>query len=1296
MLAALLRQRRRLALATVAIALGVGYLAGALTLLDRVSQGLQNLASSGTGGVDLVIEGTVAYESTVEQVRRLVPDSIVDSVRPIDGVASATPRIEDIAVILRPDGTPVVAPGLSEQPIGANWPTGATGTGYRLITGTPPSSSTDVVIDERSAQSANVSIGDELSIAGKSRVGTYRVSGIVANGSGDLPPGSSIALLSTSEARSLFDRPDDDNWIGITLEPGADAADVSAEIASQLPSGVEVVDAATAAQHRQEGLNRSFSLVRSLLIGFAGLALLVGMVTVANSLALLYAERRRTFASLRLVGAKPRQLLGASLIEATLLALVASLIGAPLGLLIGRAIEAALSGLGSPIPVAGPLLSWRALGWAVLIGTVATVVAALLPAWRACKVSPIEAVNDASAAPTKPIGNTIATAAVAGVIAGGAVALLLIQGRPTPTALLAGLAAGVVVFLIGLMPLALAAVVSGGVRILPVPPVALRRIAARDVRRSRTRTAATTGALAVATAVVVALAVFLSSFVASLEGEVTRTVGADLVVDSGTFTRGGLPAELLADLSNLPDVAASSGWQVGRATVETTPVRMTGLDRDAALEVIAYDWVGTAPTELRDDQILLAAPTAISLGASVGDAIPVQFTSGGVEQLEIAGIYQGGGVLLGEMVLDRSTLLREVPATPDIAALVTLDPDTPAARESVTELAATYGVTSVLEPGQFVDRRSDLLRGFQRVIQWMLIFTLLQALIGVVNTLLLSVGERRREFGLLRATGATRRQLHRMVLLEGLALAVVGTVLGVVLGIGLSRLSLVPLASLGLRTFTIPVVTVAVVAVIAVLVGVLSAMLPARWASRVPALVAVSDVGYVELRARRTRRGRRAEPTPATAPMPTVVTAGPAGSFDLAGEAHSGFHFEPAAPAAGVAAVGVGAAGVAVAGVAADSPAAPTPMPSPVPSPVPPMFTPPPVPPTLTPPPMPVFLPPPAATFPAAATFAPQPAVQPPGAPLEPAPIVADASVVQEATVAESAVVEPAVVENAVAETAVVETVEAAAPVRPAGGPLFGAAPVSVPPAAPPAASPAAPLPEEPPAVPLFSPVEAPPAPPPAAPAASDPVPAGLPMFGAARAEFEAQRATVSAPFPVPAPAPEPVVETTVPSDGASPLFGGAPLTQPTVDVPVQTAGGAAAVVAAAESTEPVVPLFESRPDSVPAALADPAELADAEAPVRPVVPLFVADAAPAAPAAAPGAPASTPFAPASTPVDESVVPTPPLPVAPIPAPIPAPVPAPMPAPMPIPAPVESVPFAPLAEPVEVEPVEVEPVLAEA
>ena len=476
MTAALVRQRRRLALATVAIALAVGYLAGALTLLDRVSGGLNELASAGGDKSDVVVEGEVAYQSSLEQVRRLVPISVGASLASVDGIASVSPLIEDVATIVTADGKPIVPLGLSEQPLGANWPDDSSIARYEVVSGKPPQGSDQVAIDRRSAAAAGLEVGDEVKIVGKAKEGMYTISAIVDT-RGGLPPGSSLALVSTSEARVLFDRPLEDNTVGIRVAPGADPQEVEDSIRRILPPGIEVVDGATAAVHRQESLTRSFTLIRGLILGFAGLALIVGMITVANSLSLLYSERRRTLASLRLVGAKSSQLLTACLIEAALLAGVASLIGAPIGLLLGRLIESAFGALGTSVPVAGSAISWSALAWAFGIGVLTTVLAAVLPASRACRVAPVEAVTEAAAPDPRPARRVLVLASLAGVAVGAATAGLLWwtngQGAPDSAGMSAATigalaaAAAVISFAIVTFPMAISTLVSLGIRMSP-------------------------------------------------------------------------------------------------------------------------------------------------------------------------------------------------------------------------------------------------------------------------------------------------------------------------------------------------------------------------------------------------------------------------------------------------------------------------------------------------------------------------------------------------------------------------------------------------------------------------------------------------------------------------------------------------------------------------------------------------------------------------------------------------------------------------------------------------------------
>ncbi len=855
-LRALLRQRRRLLLAGLSIALGVGYLAGSLGLLGRIGAGLDDLASASADRADVVIEGSVAYESSLEQVRRLVPASLADTAAGTSGVDSVSHRLEDIVLVIDSEGDPVAAPGLSEQPLGINWPEDSAVSNLDLVEGRAPAEDGEVVLDEHTADSARVGVGDTVRVGGKGKVGEYRVTGIVDSESLGRSAGSSLVAFTTDEARVVFDQPVDDNRIAIKVDPGASVTQVISDLEGRMPPGAEVVDGATAALHAQEGLTRSFTIVRVLVTGFGVLALLVGMVTVANSLTLLHAQRRRLFATFRLVGARRNQLRRAALSEAAILAVASSLLGLPLGLLLAVLIERALGALGTAVPTAGPLLTPQAAGIAMGVGLLATLGAAWRPVRSACSVPPIEAVQavDRPTGSPRPFAVIALARALVGAVAVAGVTLIA-SAQPM-VVVISSVCVGAFIFLVSFLPLILTTAVSATMRLLPFRPRPLRRVAARDAARNPRRTAATTAAVLLAAAVISGLAVFLSSFTASVEGVVDNVVSANLVVDSETFTRGGLPADLVDQLGFVDGVTASSGWQLGRGSVGDSAVRMTGLDSADAAQVIAPDFVEGGAGDMTPSSAWISSQLAAASGFGVGDVMPVVFYSGGFDNLTVTGVYSDGRGLLGDVVLDRSVLSAQVPATYDLAALVRTDGST-STTKAVEDLAASYGITAVSTPAKFVGQRSEMLRGFERVVLWMLLFTLLQALVGVVNTLMLSVGERRREFGLLRVAGTSRRALLKMVLYEGVSFSSVGTLLGIGIGTAAAAVAIWALGPLGFGVFTVPVPTLVFIAVAAVAVGVGAAWFPARMASRVPPLEAIGDIGAEPTLARAPRRVTR-------------------------------------------------------------------------------------------------------------------------------------------------------------------------------------------------------------------------------------------------------------------------------------------------------------------------------------------------------------------------------------------------------------------------------------------------------
>ncbi len=828
----------------MAVALGVGYLAGSLSLLQRVGAGLAAQAGEGTERADLVVEGPIADDNALQQLRRLVPDSLVTMIETVPGVASAEPRLEySSALILGPNGTPVVNLGLTERPLGANFPEDPLLNPYRFVgAGAAPTAADEVVIDATSARAARVKVGDAVTIAAKSARREFTVTGVVTLADGDLPAGSSLALFTTPTARELFESGQDDNAIAIRLAPGTDPDTVRLNLAAITGGIGEVVDGDTYTAHRQVTFEKSFTLIRALLIGFAVLAVVVGSFTVSNSMALLFDHRRRTFALFRLVGASRRQLIGAALTEAAIAGLAAGAAGSVLGLAIGRGIEEVIQRLGTPLPVAGPIFTWWIPLVAIAVGVGVTVSTAAQPARAAAATPPVHAVAtiEPGAAPLprrvlrllRRIAGLAALCAAGGFVFGGA-----------PVAAPAA-AVGAALGLIAVaLPRLLVHLVGTATGWLAGSSRAIRRLATRRSPQSARRTAATTAALLAATAVISALSVLATSFNASITDEVTDAIRADLIIDSATFTKGGLTEGIVPALEQVDGVTAVTGWRTGSAVVGLNQLRIAGVNGATVFQLLDLDTTEAPPKRLGTDGVALSEQGAEAAGVGVGDTVQVAFLSGQSMTMTVRAVYRTGlQPVLGDAIIDASLVKANLPQSIDVMAFVKVsDPSDPAIRARIESVTRSYGSPRVLLPGELVSSRAELLRGFGRVIQWMLAFTVLLALIGVANTLQLGVNERRREFGLLRSVGASRRQVLRLVGAEAAALALVGSVIGIAVGSAGAYGTVAALRRFGLNQFVVPIPSVLGLGIAALAFGIIGAILPAARAARSSILDAVGE-----------------------------------------------------------------------------------------------------------------------------------------------------------------------------------------------------------------------------------------------------------------------------------------------------------------------------------------------------------------------------------------------------------------------------------------------------------------------
>ena len=865
-----MRQRRRLALSLIAVTIGVAYLAGSLSLLHRVRSGMADQAGTSNEPADLVVEGSVASTNAVQEVRRLVPDSIIPAIKKVPGVIAVEPRLENLStILLSSTGRPLVTLGLTTRPLGTNFPASEELNPYEFVgQGSGPVGPEQVVIDEVSAAKARVSVGETIRITAKASVSSYEVVGIVRPKRGAIPAGTSLAMFDLPSARVLFNAPVDDNAIAIKISDGTDRAAVAQAIDLILPPLAEVSTAQQYSAHREVNLEKSLAMVRYLLLGFAVLALIVSAFTVSNSLSLLFERRRTEFALLRLLGANQQQLVTGAALEAALGGLIAGAVGLVVGLGIGWAIEIALRSFDSPVPVSGAPITWWIPLLSVATGIAITVITAMQPARRAADVAPISAVTAsdrlAGTSRKNPVGSRL-LAGLALLIGVGGLGWILggVIGVISAATVLA-----IVAITLVLLPPVLGSVVSRVARLLVFRPPMLRRLNESSSASSRRRVASTTAGLLLAVTVVSALVTLGSSFSASFNGGVQQAITADLVVDSATFTNGGLSAGLIPKLREIPGVTAVCGWKVGTLSVDgRTMNRAAGLDESTIFQVLSLDTVNPPPARLGQDGIALSEIAAAGIDANEGDQIPVLFENGSTSLLTVRAIYRSElRTLLGDGIVDSSVMSEKLPTSVDVLAFVNVGGKNPAAtKRAISRVAASYGTTHVVKPENLLSSRADLLGGFGRVIQWMMLFTVLLAVVGVANTLQLSINDRRREIGLLRTVGATRGQVARMVLAEALALSLVGTFAGMMIGAGLAWGATKALASFGFSTFRLPVVSLAQIALVALLLGLVGAAAPLWRIVRQPSLEIAADASSApqRFRSRRKRIPRSSTPDPA-------------------------------------------------------------------------------------------------------------------------------------------------------------------------------------------------------------------------------------------------------------------------------------------------------------------------------------------------------------------------------------------------------------------------------------------------
>jgi putative ABC transport system permease protein len=833
----LLTNKLRLFLTIAAVTVGVSFVSGSFVLSDTMGKAFDQLYAGLTAGEDVVVRAKSPYELdiTTGATPRPLDDSIVAAVAAVPGVEVAQGDVAGFALVIDKSGDPI-------QPGGA--PTlGGTASGddrlagdFTYRTGRKPVGPDEMSLDAQTAKKAGFHLGDKVDVVFQGGRRSFTLVGTIGFGKSDSILGATFAGFDLPTAQEVTGKVGKVDDVAVKATEGVSAAELRDRLADALPADVEVLTGDQVATEGSESVRKAMGIFTTVLLVFAGVSVLVGSFVIWNTFNVLVAQRRREVALLRAVGGTRRQVLGGVLIEAATIGLVAGAIGLFSGVGLASGIRSLMKLIGAEIPTTSPAIETRTVVASFTVGLVVTVVAALAPAWSAARVSPMEALREAVPA-AGGIG-VVRTLFGWALVAGGSAGLV------------ACAYAGNAPWWTGVSTLA---VFAGLVAIGPVLATWIARLvdhgrrgngwrlAARNVARNARRSAATALALTIGLTVVVAVAVTASSMRDSISEAVAGGNRSDLILQPEGLGIGVTPN--VADLlRKRPDVADVVEFRQASARVDGHGAFVTGVDTEGLDRVIDLGLKTGSTTDLRKGTILIGVRRAASLGVGVGDTVTVTFPETGPVPLKVAGTYDKGALIGTSFVMTMADFEPNVTSKLDGAIMVNRAPGVGAAqaKAAVKAALAAYPNVKVSDPAEVTRDAQQSVDQLLGLVTALLLLAVVVAILGIVNTLVLSVVERTRELGLLRAVGGTRRQVRTVVRRESVLMSLLGALTGVALGTGAGIALSRALENQGLSTVTVPTTTLVVYLVVAAAVGVLAAIGPARRASKVDVLQAIT------------------------------------------------------------------------------------------------------------------------------------------------------------------------------------------------------------------------------------------------------------------------------------------------------------------------------------------------------------------------------------------------------------------------------------------------------------------------
>jgi putative ABC transport system permease protein len=786
----------RTLLTTLAIVLGVAMVSGAFTLTDTMRGGADGLTHAAYDGTDAVVTTRTAFAVDSEDWATRKPTiaaSALERVRSVPQVAAAVGDVSDEAKIIARDGKPAGDGPYFGVGFDSREKAAAETTPFRLDSGRWATGPGEVVIDASTASKEKYAVGSTVKITAAGKAQGYEVVGIARFGSVKSLGTATAAVFDLRTAQDIFGKQGRYDAVLAVGKDGASGAEVRKAVAAAVGPQAQVQTAAKQDRFGLDGLKMFIGIIKIVLIVFGLVAVLVGAFTIFNTLSITVAQRSREFGLLRMVGAGRRQVLGSVMLEALAIGVLASLIGLGAGFGIAKGLDAVFGLMQLDLPDAGLVFSARTVAVSLLVGTLVTLAAGFVPAWRATRVPPVAALRDAAPGSGKV---SLPARAVRG--------LASIIGRPAERI---GGTAG--------------------------------RLARRNAMRSPGRTAVTASAMMIGVALVTLVTVVAQGLRDTTSGSLERRVNATHVV---TGADGWSPTDpaVARDLASAPGVQRVTSIRQDGALAFGGKEIVNSVDPKTVDGLFSFDWAdGSDATlsRLGADQAIVDEGYASEKKLAVGDAFSITSPSGKRLALKVAAIEKSpviDAISLGPITVSQAAFARAFESHTDYLTFVKADAGT-----SFASVFAAHPDAKAVTKAAYIDEMTKSIDQLLAIFYVLLALAVIVSLFGIVNTLVLSTFERTRELGMLRAVGMTRRQVRRMVRHESIITALIGAGMGIAAGLGLAAIVTSVFGDEGL-SFAVPAGPLVVLVVVATIAGVLAAILPARRASRLDPLAALA------------------------------------------------------------------------------------------------------------------------------------------------------------------------------------------------------------------------------------------------------------------------------------------------------------------------------------------------------------------------------------------------------------------------------------------------------------------------